>query len=221
MLARQRRRHQEVRDGADDTLFLLEHSPVVTLGKNSGAKNVLLSPELLARRGIELVETDRGGDVTYHGPGQLVGYPILLLRRDERDVGAYVFALEEILIRTVADFGVTAQRVAGLRGIWVGNEKIAAIGVRIACWTTLHGFALNVNTDLDGFACIVPCGLHDRGVTSLQKVLGKTLDMTEVIAHLTPHAGAVLHRTIVPAPASSLELPTPEPSAIAQLRAQG
>jgi lipoyl(octanoyl) transferase len=204
MLQLQRARHAEVIHGADDSLFLLEHSPVVTLGKNSGAKNVLLSPAALGRRGIELVETDRGGDVTYHGPGQLVGYPILHLEEHERDVKAYVARLEEILIRTVRDYGISAARVEGLRGIWVGNEKIAAIGVRIAQWATLHGFALNANTDLTAFSCIVPCGIHDRGVTSMQKLLGARIDLLALAARVAFHAGVVLEREVVVTPASDL-----------------
>jgi len=194
MLALQRQRHAEVIGGADDTLFLLEHPAVVTLGKNCGAKNVLLAPAALAAQGIDLVETDRGGDVTFHGPGQLVGYPIVKLDGAEQDVKAYVFKLEELMIRTVADFGVVATRSEGLRGVWVGKDKIAAIGVRIAQWTTLHGFALNVTTDLHRFDCIIPCGLRGRGVTSLTQVLGKKVAMSDVIARLAAHVGPVLGR---------------------------
>ena len=205
MLALQEARHAAVADGAGpDTLFLLEHEPVVTLGKNAGAGNVLVSKVALAARGIELFATGRGGDVTYHGPGQIVGYPILRLGEGEQDIKGYVWKLEEILIRTVADFGVTAARVEGLRGIWVGNDKIGAIGVRIARWTTLHGFALNVTTDLDGFRLIVPCGIHDRGVTSLARLCSPVPGLRAVEDRIIVHASAVLGRATREAPASPL-----------------
>ncbi|MEK7703782.1 MAG: lipoyl(octanoyl) transferase LipB [Myxococcota bacterium] len=195
MLALQEQRHAEVKAGvAEDTLFLLEHEPVLTTGKNRGAEHVLASMLTLAARGIEVVETSRGGDVTYHGPGQLVGYPIVKLRPGEQDIRRYVERLEEILIRTAADFGVLATRVEGLRGIWVGDSKLAAVGVRIAEWTTLHGFALNVEPQPDGFALIVPCGLHGRGVTSLAQLLGTAPCMEEVRTRVAHHAGAVLRR---------------------------
>ena len=134
---------------------------------------MLETPEGLAARGIELVETGRGGDVTYHGPGQLVGYPILDLNPDRRDVHRYVRDLEEVLIRAVGDFGVIAGRSAGLTGVWVGDAKLAAIGVRIARWVTSHGFALNVSTNLDHFRLIVPCGIADKTVTSLDELSGE------------------------------------------------
>ena len=200
MLALQEARHAAVADGSGpETLVLLEHEPVVTLGKNAGAEHVLASRAQLAARGIELFATSRGGDVTYHGPGQLVGYPILALGPGEQDIKRYVWRLEEILIRTVADFGVRAARVEGLRGLWVGNAKIGAIGVRIARWTTLHGFALNVSVSLDGFALIVPCGLHGKGVTSLARELGSAPELTAVADRVVVHAGAVLgHAQAVP-----------------------
>jgi len=195
MLALQEARHVAVADGVGpETLFLLEHEPVVTLGKNSGADHVLVSKAALAARGVELVATGRGGDVTYHGPGQIVGYPIVALGEGEQDIKRYVWKLEELLIRTVADFGVTASRVDGLRGIWVGNDKIGAIGVRIARWTTLHGFALNVTTDLDGFALIVPCGIRGRGVTSLARLCSPVPSLREVEDRIIVHASAVLGR---------------------------
>src|ERR671913_1997618 len=146
-----------------DTLLLLQHPHVVTIGvKKDGRSHIIATPEQLSSRGVEVFETGRGGDVTYHGPGQLVGYPILDLNPDRRDVHRYVRDLEEVMIRMAASFGVTAGRVPGLTGAWVGDEKLAAIGVRIARWVTSHGFAFNVSTTLRHFAFIVPCGITDK-----------------------------------------------------------
>jgi lipoyl(octanoyl) transferase len=157
----------------DDTLLLLEHNHVITLGTSSHAENILLDAAQRDARGIELFETGRGGDVTYHGPGQLVGYPILDLKPDRCDLHRYVRDIEEVLIRTLATWDVRASRLAGLTGVWVGDHKIAAIGVRVSSgWITSHGFAFNIATDLTYFDAIVPCGIRDRGVTSLQRVLG-------------------------------------------------
>jgi lipoyl(octanoyl) transferase len=165
-----------------DQLLLLQHPPVITLGvrTRNARTNVLASPEALASAGVELFETGRGGDVTYHGPGQLVGYPIISLKPDRCDVHRYVRDIEEVMVRTAAAFGVNAHPVAGLTGIWVGDEKLGAIGVRIARWITSHGFALNVATDLTGFGLIVPCGIADKGVTSLEKLLGWSLSLSDV-----------------------------------------
>ena len=160
------------RDLVADQLLLLEHPPVITLGVRADADNVLASPAALRRRGVEVHDARRGGDVTYHGPGQLVGYPIVLLKPDRCDVHRYVRDLEEVLIRAAAEFGVRAARTPGLTGVWVGDDKLAAIGVRLSRWVTSHGFALNVTTDLDDFALIRPCGLADRGVTSLRRLTG-------------------------------------------------
>jgi lipoyl(octanoyl) transferase len=164
-----------------DLLLLLEHPPVVTLGVKTrhSLAHVRETPAGLAARGVELHETGRGGDVTYHGPGQLVGYPILDLRPDRCDVHRYVRDLEEVLIRASAEFDVEAGRVPGLTGVWVGGAKIAAIGVRISRWITSHGFAFNVATDLSHFDLIVPCGIRDRGVTSLSLLLGRPVDLDE------------------------------------------
>jgi len=172
-----------------DTLLLLEHPHVITLGVrgDGGRSHLLASPATLAARGIELHETGRGGDITYHGPGQLVGYPIVDLKPDRCDVHRYVRDLEEVLIRTASDYGVRATRVEGLTGVWVGGEKLAAIGVRIARWVTSHGFALNVSTDLDYFQLIIPCGIADRGVTSLERLLGRTIPTVEVAGRVTSH----------------------------------
>jgi lipoyl(octanoyl) transferase len=162
-------------------LLLLQHPPVITLGvRRSSRSNITASEEYLAIHGIELHETGRGGDVTYHGPGQIVGYPILDLRPDRCDVHRYVRDLEAVMIRVCADYGVTAERVAGLSGAWVGSNKIGAIGVRISRWITSHGFAFNVNTNLDAFQLIVPCGIRDRGVTSLARLTGREIPIEEV-----------------------------------------
>ena len=165
-----------------DQLLLLEHPPVITLGVKArhDRSHIVASPVALAAEGVEVFETGRGGDVTYHGPGQLVGYPILDLKPDRCDVHQYVRDLEEVMIRTAAAFGVTAGRIEGLTGAWVGQDKLAAIGVRIARWVTSHGFAFNVNTALHHFDLIVPCGISDKGVTSLQKLLGRPVSMDEV-----------------------------------------
>jgi lipoyl(octanoyl) transferase len=178
-------------DRIPDQLLLLEHPSVITLGVRSrdDRSHVLATPEALEQDGIELYETGRGGDVTFHGPGQLIGYPILDLRPDRLDVHRYVRDLEEVMIRMAGAFGVTAARQPGFTGAWVNAseaagvprwEKLAAIGVRIARWVTSHGFAFNVSTDLDRFGLIVPCGIADRGVTSFRKLLGRDVPMAEV-----------------------------------------
>src|SRR5881628_2646241 len=172
-----------------DLLLFVEHPHVLTLGVrgDGGRSHILAPPEMLHARGIEIYETGRGGDITYHGPGQVVGYPIVDLKPDRCDVHRYIRDLEEVLIRTAADYGVEAGRVEGLTGVWVGREKLAAIGVRIARWITSHGFALNVSTDLDYFNLIVPCGIADRGVTSLERLLGRRVDPAEVQGRVSEH----------------------------------
>jgi lipoyl(octanoyl) transferase len=188
---------QERRAGViPDQLLLLQHPPVITVGvkARNDRSHVLADVEVLQTRGVELFESGRGGDVTFHGPGQLVGYPILDLRPDRCDVHRYVRDLEEVLIHASAAFGVDAGRSPGLTGVWVGPDKLAAIGVRISRWITSHGFALNVNTDLSQFDLIVPCGIHDRGVTSLQRVLGRTVAMAEVEEAVVDAFGRVFGR---------------------------
>ena len=188
-LALQRQLVDERRTGAiPDTLLLLEHPHVLTFGVrgDGGRSHILASAETLKARGVELHDAGRGGDITYHGPGQLVGYPIVDLKPDRCDVHRYIRDLEEVLIRVAAEYGITATRSAGLTGVWVGDEKLAAIGVRIARWITSHGFALNVATDLDYFGLIVPCGIADRGVTSLSRLLGRPIELSsvrELVAH--------------------------------------
>ena len=167
-------------------LVLVEHDPpVITLGRGAhDPANVLVPREQLAREGIEVHESSRGGDVTYHGPGQLVGYPILRLDLHGRDVHRYLRDLEEVLIRLLARFGVEGRRCEGLTGVWVGNYKIAAIGVAVSRWVTYHGFALNVEPNLSHFGLIVPCGIRDKGVTSLARILGRPVTVAQVKAPL-------------------------------------
>ena len=189
-LALQRALVEERRAGTiGNTLLFVEHPHVLTLGVrgDGGRSHILATDDVLASRGIEIFETGRGGDITYHGPGQIVGYPIIDLNPDRRDVHRYVRDLETVLIRTAADFGVIAGRVEGLTGVWVGDQKLAAIGVRIARWITSHGFAFNVTTDLDYFNLIVPCGIADRGVTSLTRLLGRPIGMAEVEILIIEH----------------------------------
>jgi lipoyl(octanoyl) transferase len=177
---------QRKRGEIPDQLLLLEHPDVITLGvkTRNDRSHVLETPASLAAKGVAVFQTGRGGDVTYHGPGQLVGYPIFDLKPDRCDVHRYVRDLEQALIDAVATFGISAQRIAGLTGIWAGpagrEDKLAAIGVRISRWVTSHGFALNVNTDLSRFGLIVPCGIVGRGVTSLQRLIGHEMPMAEV-----------------------------------------
>ncbi|RRR70719.1 MAG: lipoyl(octanoyl) transferase LipB [Candidatus Viridilinea halotolerans] len=183
-----------------DTLLLLEHPPTITLGVRADPCHVLLSSAELAQRGIALVQSDRGGDVTYHAPGQLVGYPILKLAHHGADLGRYIRNLEEVIIRTLADYELAGLRLAGLTGVWVdgGRAKICALGVRLsAAGITSHGFALNVNPDLVGFAQIVPCGINNRSVTSLQAMLGYVPeDVSErVVYHVGAVFGVVIERT--------------------------
>jgi len=182
-------------DRIPDTLLLLQHPHVLTIGvKKDGRTHILASPDRLSSLGVDVFETGRGGDVTYHGPGQLVGYPILDLNPDRRDVHRYVRDLEEVMIRVCADYGLEAGRVKGFSGAWIADEKIGAIGVRISRWITSHGFAFNVTTEIDFFSLIVPCGIADKGVTSLASKLGRVPAMSEVEDRLVTHFAAVFER---------------------------
>jgi lipoyl(octanoyl) transferase len=209
-LATQRALVEERRAGrVPDLLLLLQHPPVITVGVrgDGGRSNIVASPERLGQLGIEVHETGRGGDVTYHGPGQIVGYPILDLRPDRCDVHRYVRDIEEVLIRVCDDYGVAAERIIGLTGAWVGAAKIGAIGIRISRWITSHGFAFNVSTDLNHFTLIVPCGIGDRGVTSLEKETGRTLAIADVEDAVVRQFASVFDRSSVTA-ASSTPRPT-------------
>jgi lipoyl(octanoyl) transferase len=180
----------------EDVLLLCEHPHVITQGRNGKREHLLVSENVLRQKGLEYYETSRGGDITYHGPGQIVGYPILNLGAIRRDVVWYVRTLEEAMIGATAEFGITAERVAGKTGIWVraGNteEKLAAIGVHISRWVTSHGFAYNVSTDLRNFDLIVPCGIADRKATSLEKLLGRQVEQKEVAPRIAKHLGELL-----------------------------
>jgi lipoyl(octanoyl) transferase len=180
-----------------DQLILLEHPHTITLGRNGHVENLLAGDDFLRRNGISFHSSDRGGDITYHGPGQIVGYPILDLREWKRDVGAYVRAIEQVLIDTLADFRIQAGRIPKLTGVWVGERKIAAIGVHISRWVTSHGFALNVCTDLQYFQYIVPCGLT-KPVTSMAE-LGCPASWHEVAERVAVHFGLIFDREMIPA----------------------
>ncbi len=186
-----------------DTLLLLEHPHVYTLGRSARRENLLFTPAKLEEIGAELCETNRGGDVTYHGPGQLVGYPILDLAQHRRDVAWYMRSLEEVLMRAAAGFGVPANRIPGVPGVFVGSDKLAALGVHISRWVTSHGFAFNVNTDLRYFDWIVPCGLRDKGVTSLERLLGRPIPLEDVSARVVERFGEVFELAIPKAEVNS------------------
>jgi lipoyl(octanoyl) transferase len=192
----------------DDVFLLCEHPHVITLGRNANRQNLLASEHVLRQKAVELHATNRGGDVTYHGPGQIIGYPILNLAAIKRDVGWYVRTLEEAMIRASADFGATAYRVPGKTGIWVqagaSEEKLAAIGVHISRWVTSHGFAYNVSTDLRYFDLIVPCGIADRKATSLEKLLRRSVPLEEVKPRLTRHLTDLF--SLTPSPTSYRQL---------------
>ena len=188
------------RNEVPDTLLLLEHPHVITLGRAANRANMLADEQTRAAKNVELFETGRGGDVTYHGPGQLVGYPIISLAPDAQDVRRYVRDIQEVLVRTARDFGVEAEPRSGEHvGVWVGDEKLAAIGIRISRWVTMHGFAFNITTDLDYFNLIVPCGIPDHGVTSLEIILGEKIALETVAASVVKHFGDVFQRQMTEA----------------------
>jgi lipoate-protein ligase B len=189
---------------APEQLLLLEHPHVFTLGRGADSSNILADQQQLQSHSVEVHETGRGGDVTYHGPGQLVGYPIINLKPDRLDVHRYVRDIEEVLIRAIAQFGVVGTRIPDLTGVWVGNQKIGAIGVRIARWITSHGFALNINTDLRYFSMIVPCGITDKGVTSLSHLLGRQIELQEAAQVVASQFAEVFGRRVVFADTSTL-----------------
>ncbi len=170
-----------------DTVLLLEHPPVLTMGRSAKEQHIVAQPELLDARGIAVHEVGRGGDVTYHGPGQLVAYPIIDLKPDRRDVRKYMWSLEETMIRTCVEFGLSATRIEGLNGAWIGDRKVGAGGVRISRWVTMHGLALNANSDLTHYDLIVPCGIQDKAVTSISAELGRTIGVDDVAAPLARH----------------------------------
>jgi len=188
----ERRKAREI----EDTILFLEHPPVITFGRNASEEHLLTSTETLRQLGIDVTESDRGGVVTFHGPGQLVGYPILDLSLIRKDVGWYVRTLEEAIIRTAREYGLAAERRSGLTGVWVNGAKVAAIGVHISRWVTSHGFALNLETDLRFFRHIVPCGIAGAPVTSLRECLGRPVDRGLVERNLTRHLGELLGLTM-------------------------
>jgi lipoyl(octanoyl) transferase len=199
---------REIRAGSGEEHFLLlEHDPpVFTLGRNASREDVVAPDDWLAAQGIEIYESNRGGQVTYHGPGQLVGYPILNLDPDRRDIGRYVRDLQETLIRTLADFGVEAHRREGKEfiGVWAGGGKIASIGVHLSHWITLHGFALNVSTRLEHFGGIVACGLPDVEMTSIEALCGSAPALAEIAERAVFHLADIFGRQVVPLPAAPL-----------------
>ncbi len=183
-------------DTINDTLILLEHPPVLTVTRKATLKNILASPEELKEKGISLCHTNRGGDITYHGPGQLVGYPIMNLKAHGKDLHGYVRNIEEIIIKLLKDYTITAHRDKSNPGVWVGEEKIAAVGIAVkSSWTTMHGFSFNINPDLSHYSLIVPCGISDKGVTSLARLLGKTISRKDVREKLIQRYGEVFNLT--------------------------
>lgn len=211
------------KDGAvPDVLLFCEHPHVITLGRNGQREHLRVSRSLLEQMNVEFHPTDRGGDITYHGPGQIVGYPILDLAEHRRDVRWYVDRLEEIMIRATAGYGVVARRLENKHGVWVetaaGEEKLAALGVHLSRWVTSHGFAYNVSADLRYFDLIVPCGLAGMGVTSLERILGRSVSREGVRASVAGHFGEVFERTMIPISQRELEqtLSSHELSAVTQ-----
>jgi lipoyl(octanoyl) transferase len=183
--------NQVVEQRTQNYLILTEHNPVITIGKTGSLKNLLSDPSTLKTKGIELVEIDRGGDITFHGPGQLVGYPILDLSQFRKDIHWYLRNIEDVIIQTIRDFGIQGERIPDLTGVWVKRRKICAIGVKVTRWVTMHGFALNISTNLGYFNHIIPCGISDHGVTSIFEEIGNNVDQKDVISSLYHHFGEV------------------------------
>lgn len=188
-----------------DTVLITEHDHVYTIGKGGDSDHLLASPEELLGRGARLFAVDRGGDITYHGPGQIVCYPILKLDEYYSDVHRYLRDLEEVVIRTLAGYGIAASRDEGMTGVWRGNEKIAAVGVRVSRWTTMHGFALNVNTDCSYFDRIIPCGIFHKGVTTMERILRSPQDLAGVAGRIAASFGDVFGAQILPGDPGELQ----------------
>ena len=191
----------------DDVLILLEHPPVITLGRQADESNIIAAPAFLDELGVQVRRVERGGDVTYHGPGQLMGYPILNLRNHRKDVGWYVRSLQEVLVSALADFGIDAEaRTGSDTGVWVGNDKIVAIGARIEEWVSYHGFALYVDPIMSHFDLIVPCGLRDRGITAMRQLIGESVDMEAVRRLVAKHFAVVFDVDLEPVTMADLNL---------------
>lgn len=197
----------------EDCLLILEHPHVITYGRNVGAGSLLLNESDLKTRGVELVESDRGGDATYHGPGQLIAYPIIDLKVDMQDIRKYVWTLEECMIAVMAEYGITGDRLEGAPGAWLKAQtsdgqdcKMGAVGIRLSRWVTHHGIGFNVNTDLSFFKLIVPCGLSDKGVTSLESVKGRILDFRQVQDHFIKHFSRLFNREVIELSSAKLNI---------------
>lgn len=207
-LLQQRNAVKSLQDGSgEEVLFLLEHRPVITIGRNADSSAIIADRARLHAEGIEVHDADRGGNVTYHGPGQLIGYPIIELESSRRDIGTYVRDLENVLIRTLSFFDIEGRRHPDNRGVWVADRKIASIGVRISRWVTSHGFALNITTDLSRFSLIHPCGIIGCSMTSMEKELGKAPAMNEVKARAAADFGEVFGRSMIFTPSADYSLP--------------
>lgn len=185
-------------DEINDTLLLVEHPPVFTIGTSGTSDNITVSKDFLKKSGIDVFETNRGGDITYHGPGQIVGYPILNLKDHKKDLHWLLRSYEEVFIRLLDEkYDITAERIKGLTGVWVGDEKITAIGVGVRHWITYHGFAFNINPNLNHFSYIIPCGIQDKGVTSLEKILGYEVEEKEVMEKIIKYFAEVFNMEVL------------------------
>ena len=185
---------ERINDEISDTLILTEHPPTFTIGRKGGRENILVSNEVLEKNGIEVYEVDRGGDITYHGPGQIVGYPIMNLSEWNKDIHLYLRSLEEVIIRFLSHFKITAGRINDYTRVWVENGKIAAIGIGVSKWTTFHGFCININPDKEHFRMITPCGIKDKEITSLDELTGETTDMQKAKQVLVDEFGNCFER---------------------------